>query len=674
MSKGGDMRRIFAVLFSLFVFVGVFCQEAKKPNFIVITLDTFRPDRLEVYGSKEKLAPNLDKFSKEAKVFTNAITPIPVTLPSHSIIFTGCFPDKTNLCDNGVGTLSPKIKTVAEILREKGYETRAYVAAEVLKSKYGLSRGFAIYDDELGVTGRRFAEEITDRGVTFLSGKKEKPFFLWLHYFDAHQPYLTPETPPNEVQGDYNKAVSYLDKELKRVFDVIPQNTIVFIVSDHGEGLKEHGELTHGLMLYQPTMKVLLMVKGEGFKPGSDVKFKTLADIAPTIYKLLGEKVEGLDGSPLDEDAEKIVPLSTLLPLNEYRWKPLFGCTDGRYKWIKGNQIKLFDLTIDPNETVDISKAAPKESLYLKSHIPSYETMRSAIEMSSFSGLGYLTGTPTKETNIENLPDPETMMTVFYEIDKIRILREKGNFVEAAKTAEEALKKDIGNPSLLFSYGDSLRHLGRLDEAIKYLDESLKISPALVPSLVSKGYALLAKDKKDEAVKCLEKALQYDPDSIEAINTLVGYYLDINKPQNALPMLEDAIKRGIANADTYLMQGRVHLIQNNKELAEQDFNNALFVTLKPYETLKSIGDIYLMRGFTDKARAVFLEGIKRYPEYYPNYLTLGAFYMTYEDYKSALDIFEKALKLNLPPNDKKNVAEIVDGLRESLNMKNGEAK
>lgn len=674
MNKGGAMRRIFAVLFPLFICVGIFCQESKKPNFIIITLDTFRADRLEVYGSKEKLAPNLEKFSKESKVYTNAITPTPVTLPAHAVILTGCYPNKTNLYDNGVGTLSPKIKTVAEVLREKGYDTRAYVAAAVLKSKYGLSRGFSIYDDDLGVTERRFAQEITERAITFFNGKKEKPFLLWLHYFDAHQPYLTPETPPNEVQGDYNKAVSYLDKELKRVFDAIPPNTIVFVVSDHGEGLKDHGELTHGLMLYQPTMKVVLMVKGEGFKPQSHSEFKTLADIAPTIYKLVGEKVEGLDGTPLDEDSKKIVPLSTLLPLNEYRWKPLFGATDGKYKWIKGDQIKLFDLTADPNETVDISKAAPKESLYLKSHIPSYESIRSTMELSSFSGLGYLTGTPAKETNIENLPDPENMMSVFYEIDKIRILREKGIFVEAAKTAEDALKKDKGNPSLLFSYGDSLRHIEKLDEAIKYLDESLKISPALVPSLVSKGYALLAKDKKEEAVKCFEKALEYDPDSIEATNPLVGYYLDINKPQIALPILEDAIRRGIANADTYLMQGRVHLIQNKQELAEQDFNSALSITLKPYETLKSIGDIYLMRGFPDKARAIFLEGIKRYPEYAPNYLTLGAFYMTYEDYKSALDVFERALKLNLSPDDKKNVAEIVEGLKESLNMKNTEIK
>lgn len=663
------MKKLLFASLILLVCIRFLCQEKEKPNFVIITLDTFRADRLEAYGNKTNIAPNLNKFSKEATVYTNSITPTPVTLPAHAIIFTGCFQNKTTLLDNGVGTLSPKVKTIAEILRDKGYETRAYVAAEVLKSRYGLSRGFSIYDDNLGVTGRRFGAEISEMALSFLSGKKEKPFFLWLHYFDTHQPYLTPETPAGEVQGDYDRAVSYVDKEVKKVLEAIPPNTYIFIVSDHGEGLKDHGELTHGLLLYQPTLKVVIMVKGEGFKAERVSGFRTLADIAPTIYKIVGERVEGIDGTTLTEDKKKVIPLSTLLPLNEYRWRPLFGATDGKYKWIRGRELILFDLISDPNETVNIAKIAPKESLPLKEKIFNYETLRNTIEMSSFSGLGYLTGTPTKETMIENLPDPENMLAVFYEIDKIRILREKRNFAEAAKVAEEALKNDKGNPSLLFSCGDSLRHLEKLDEAIKYLDESLKISPALVSSLVSKGYALFAKDRKEEAVKCFEKALGYDPDSIEAMNPLIGYYLDINKPQVALPMLEDAIKRGIATADTYLMQGRVHLIQNKQELAEKDFNNALSITLTPAETLKSIGDIYMMRGFPDKAKAIFLEGIKRYPEFSPNYLTLGAFYVTYEDYKSALDIFEKSLKLDLSPEDRKNVSEIVEGLREVLNIR-----
>jgi arylsulfatase A-like enzyme/Tfp pilus assembly protein PilF len=660
------MKRILMILLTVMISLFSFGQN-KNPNIIIISLDTFRPDRIEVYGDKKNLTPNLNKFSRESLTFTNAITETPLTLPSHAILMTGCFMEKTALFDNGIGTLSPKVKTIAEVLRDKGYETRAYVSADTLKSKFGLSRGFRIYDDSFGITKRRFAEGITNRAISFLSEKNEKPIFLWLHYFDTHSPYLTPETPPGTIQGNYDDAVSYIDKNLGKVFEYIPENTIVFIVSDHGEGLNEHKEPTHGLLLYQSTLSTCLMVRGKDFKSGLNDKFRTLADVAPTIYKIVGVKVENLDGKLLDEDGERIVPLSTLLPLDEYRWKPLFGATDGRYKWIKGDNLKLFDLQNDKKETTDISKIAPKESLKLKDYIPKIESIN--LDFASFSSLGYLSGTPGKNVDIAKLKDPESMMDVFSEIEKMGNLRIQEKHQEAVNLAFEIVKKDGSNPSVLFALGDSLRHIGKVDEAIKYLDESLKISPALVPAYVSKGFALMAKDKKEEAAKMFETAIKYDSDATEAINPLIAYYLDLNKPEIALPMLEETVTKGIATTDTYLMRGRVHLIQKKPELAEDDFKNALSLSQNEKETLKSIGDIFLMRGYLDRAKAIYLEGIKRYPNYKENYLTLGAYYMTYDQYNDALKIFEKTLTLDLTPQEKKNVSEIVEGLKAILNKK-----
>ncbi|HPA26769.1 MAG TPA: sulfatase-like hydrolase/transferase [Acidobacteriota bacterium] len=663
------MKRILVLSIMFLAASAAFCQETAKPNFVVISLDTFRADRLQAYGSKKSPAPNLDAFAKEAAVYVNSMTPSPVTLPAHGTLLTGCFPEKTGLFDNGVGVLSPGVKTMAEVLRESGYDTRAFIAADVLKARFGLSRGFAVYDDQVGSAKRRFGFQITDMAVAYMHGGKKGPFFLWAHYFDTHQPYLTPEDPPESVDGRYDRAVSYVDAQVKRLLDAVPPNTFVFIVSDHGEGLGDHGELTHGLLLYQPTVSVVVMAKGPGLKPSISKGFRSLADIAPTIYGKAGIQVPGLDGYPLDSEEKRSVPLSVLLPLNEYRWKPLFGASDGRYKWIRGDKTRLFDISGDPGETADISAMAPGEARKLKSLMSSYEAIRGRIDLASFSGLGYLTGTPSKDTQIDKMPDPESMLGVFRGIDEVKTLRENDKFADSVVRLRELVKKDPGNPSLLFALGDSLRHVDQLDEAVRWLDESLKFSPALVPAWISKALALLGKERKEEAILSLEKALAHDPDSIEAVNILAAACLDLDRPEKAFPLIENAIARGLADTDTYLMQGRIHLFQKKFDQARNDFKLAMESASDQKETRKAIADKYLLYGYKEIGIKYLTDGIAMYPDYAPNYLTLGAVYLSTENYRAALEVFEKALSLNLPPEDRKNVSDIVSDLRKGLDIK-----
>ncbi len=666
--KGLRMKRILVLSIMFLAASAAFCQETAKPNFVVISLDTFRADRLQAYGSKKSPAPNLDAFAKEAAVYVNSMTPSPVTLPAHGTLLTGCFPEKTGLFDNGVGVLSPGVKTMAEVLRESGYDTRAFIAADVLKARFGLSRGFAVYDDQVGSAKRRFGFQITDMAVAYMHGGKKGPFFLWAHYFDTHQPYLTPEDPPESVDGRYDSAVSYVDAQVKRLLDAVPPNTFVFIVSDHGEGLGDHGELTHGLLLYQPTVSVVVMAKGPGLKPSISKGFRSLADIVPTIYGKAGIQVPGLDGYPLDSEEKRSVPLSVLLPLNEYRWKPLFGASDGRYKWIRGDKTRLFDISGDPGETADISAMAPGEARKLKSLMSSYEAIRGRIDLASFSGLGYLTGTPSKDTQIDKMPDPESMLGVFRGIDEVKTLRENDKFADSVVRLRELVKKDPGNPSLLFALGDSLRHVDQLDEAVRWLDESLKFSPALVPAWISKALALLGKERKEEAILSLEKALAHDPDSIEAVNILAAACLDLDRPEKAFPLIENAIARGLADTDTYLMQGRIHLFQKKYEAAAGDFEKALLHSLDPRATRKAISDKYLLYGYEDYGLRYLNASVAMYPDYAPYYLTLGAFHIARENYPAALQFFEKALSCPMKDEDRKNVTEIVDELKKGIEM------
>ena len=651
------------------LFVSIFARAGEqKPNIVLITLDTFRADKLLAYGAKKDIAPALNQFAKDARVFTNSMTPSPLTLPAHATMLTGCFPEKTGLFDNGVGTLSPAVKTVAESLRENGYTTRAIVAASVLKARFGLSRGFEIYDDAIGSDDRRWGEEVTGPAFAFLTEKRTKPFFLWVHYYDVHAPYFSMQGE-QPVINDYDKAVAYVDGQVRKLLQAMPPDTITIIASDHGESLGDHGEPTHGLLLYQPTTSVVIMVKGKGFDPGTAGEFRTLADIAPTILKSCGLAPAKMDGIPLDVDGKRSLPLSDLLPLNMYRWKPLFGATDGRYKWIKGENPRLFDLRKDPGETVDISALAPREAADLRKTIPAYRTALDAMKSGSFSGLGYLTGTPGDNVEIEKLPEPEKMLKVFSKIEEGRDLRQKKDWNGCAALMKDTIKMDPGNPALNFTLGDSLWRAGNSDEAMVYIERALATSPSLAPAWISKGNILAAKEKREEASKCFEKALSLDEDSIEAINSLAANYLDMDKPALAFPLLESAITRGIADAGTYVMQGRIHLFQKKFDQARNDFKLAMEAASDQKETRKAIADKYLLYGYKEIGIKYLTDGIAMYPDYAPNYLTLGAVYLSTENYRAALEVFEKALSLNLPPEDRKNVSDIVSDLRKGLDIK-----
>lgn len=648
------------------LFVSIFARAGEKnPNILLITLDTLRADKLQAYGAKKDIAPALNQFAKEARVYTNSITPSPLTLPAHAAMLTGCFPENTGLFDNGVGVLQPSVKTVAELLRENGYTTRAIVAASVLKARFGLSRGFDIYDDNIGSDDRRWGGEVTDPAYAFLTDKRTKPFFLWVHYYDVHAPYFAMQGD-QPVINDYDKAVEYVDGQVKKLLQVLPPDTITIIASDHGESLGDHGEPTHGLLLYQPTTSVVIMVKGKGFDPGMTGGFRTLADIAPSILKSCGVPLGKMDGVPLDGDGKRLLPLSNLLPLDMYRWKPLFGATDGRYKWIKGEKLKLFDLQKDPGETIDISALAPREASEIRNKIPAYRTAFDSMRNGSFSGLGYLTGVPDENVEIEKLSDPEKMLKVFSRIENGRTLREKRDWAGCAALMKETLPMDPGNPALYFSLGDSLWRDGNPDEAIVYIERALAISPSLAPAWISKGNILASKEKLEEAAKCFEKALSFDGDSIEALNSLAANYLDMDKPALAFPLLESAISRGIADAGTYVMQGRIHLFQKKFDLARHDFNLALETASDQKETRKAIADKYLLYGYRDIGVKYLKEGIALYPDFAPNYLTLGAVYLSTENYGEALEIFEKALSAKLSPEDRKNVTDIVADLKKGL--------
>lgn len=664
------MRKI-AVALAL-VLLPAWLAWGRDPDVVLISLDTFRADRLAPWGGAKEIAPRLNELAARGTVFADCWTPSPITLPAHAALLTGCGPARTGLHDNGAGRLAKDVPTLAETLAQRGYRTHAVVASRVLASRFGLDRGFAAYDDQVGPTLVRNATQVTDRGLSAVRAARQQPLFLFLHYFDTHEPYSAPDAFRHRFSSSaYDAAAAYVDSEVGRLLGGLREGTLVAVVSDHGEALGEHGELTHGVLLHLPTLRAVFFLAGAGVEAGKSVRgLSGLADVSATILGRLapGSPAPNTDGRDLLAPAEhsrspKPLLLEAWLPFNQFRWCPLLGVTDGRYLWVRGRRDALFDVKADPKESQDLSAAPPEASLGLKKFLPAPPASppQTGPVDEAIRGLGYAP-VPGGSLKGADLPDPRDRTDILKLMATARLDRSLGDLDRAARLYGQAAAQDPGNPSALFEWGETLRRWGKLREALAALDRAIAAAPAMAEAWTAKGHALVSMEKPEEAARCYEKALALAPESIEALNPLAAWFLDQNQPDKAFPLLDRAEAGGFANADTYLMQGRIHLIQNRREEAIGDFETALQLSQDPRRTLKAEGDIFMLRGMVAEGIRVYEQGIRRHPDFAPNYLTLGSFFLTVEEPAKALPLFRKALACDLDPDTRKNVAEIVADL------------
>jgi choline-sulfatase len=646
-----------------------------SPDVVLISLDTFRPDRLERWGGSKDLTPNLNALAAGGAAYLECFTSAPITLPAHATLLTGRFPAVTGLHDNGMGTLAPSLPTLAEALRKRGYRTQAVVGSSVLASRFGLSRGFQVYDDGVGPSGMRSASQVTDRALAVLKErtKERAPLFLWVHYFDTHEPYVAPEAiAAKHAANPYDAAAAYVDAEVGRLLKALPAGCVVALVSDHGEGLGEHGEATHGVLLFQPTVRVLCLLSGPGTGEARTSRLPcSLADVAPTLYRLAAGAEFPCDGADLlalekaPPEKPRRFPLETWLPFDQFRWSPLLGITDGRYKWIRGPVDRLFDLKEDPGESADLAASAPAGALELKAALAAIpESAPEAGEVDgSLRGPGYA---PVPGGSLEGqpLPDPQIAIPLLKTLDDGRRLRLQGDPAGAAKIFKTATERDPANPTAWFELGESLRRSGELEAAGQALDHLLKLAPRMPEGWIARGHVWVALAKPEEAASCYQKALALDPGAVAALNPLAAHHLDLNQPDRAIPLLDRAVAGGFADSGTYLLRGRVRLVQKRMEEASSDFATALQLSPDPARTLKEEADSYMIRNLFEQGLRLYDQGIRSYPRYAPNYLTLATYYLQADQPERALPLFKKALACDLSPADRERVQGIISGLEQ----------
>jgi choline-sulfatase len=336
----------------------------RPASVILITLDTTRADHLPPYAGEGSL-PAIDRLAREGVVFDQVLAPVPLTLPSHSSLFTGRIPPAHDARVNAT-QLATGLPTLAELLRGAGYRTAAFVGSVVLDSGRGLGRGFDVYRDVNQAAGtrrlRRPANEVIDDAIGWLAAPDDSPFFMWVHLFDAHAPYSVPEA--FEGGNSYGAAVAFMDSQIARLVAALDgrrmlDRTAMIVTADHGESLGEHGERGHGIFVYEASLRVPLIVRWPGVAPRRVPQLVQLIDIAPTVLALEGVAGPPMDGvnllpalrgaAPPDRNgyAESMYPL-------QYGWSALRTVRAGRFKVIEAPRPELYDLNADPHELQNV--------------------------------------------------------------------------------------------------------------------------------------------------------------------------------------------------------------------------------------------------------------------------------------------------------------------------------
>lgn len=569
---------------------------AEGYNVLLVTIDTARQDRFGCYGYERAQTPIIDALAAGGVQFDNALATVPLTLPSHATILTGVTPLNHGVHDNGIDALGPEPSTLPETLQEKGYDTAAFIACFVMDERFGLNRGFDVYDFEVSRAGfrpqmvdfnERPAHEVTDAAISYLETRRQAkataPFFAWVHYFDPHLPYRSPlQNTPVFRTRPYDAEIAYVDQQLGRLLDDLAQNgeadrTLVIVTSDHGESLGEHGEDTHGMFVYNSTMQVPLVFSCptlfEGPRRCSD-KVVGLIDLRSTIEDLLGcGPTDGLDGLSLLDDipGDRLLYVETEGPLNMVGASPLHGLQGEDRKYIEAPIPEYYDLEEDPDEmrNLHVSRSAEVRPLATslaaimggEDQDKSPGRQMSEEEIQRLRSLGYVhtSGTSTDGP----LPDPKVMIAALNGGQKAEKLYAEKKYEEAAAVAREVVDRCEACMNAARVLAFSYLNLGRHEEAVAVLREFVDRSPQVF-MIRSLAQVLIIQQDFDEAFKVLDLYESVDP-ADGRIGILRGDCYDRQgDPVKAIEMYEQA-RRTDPNRVAITAEQRIQRVQGRGE-------------------------------------------------------------------------------------------------------------
>lgn len=579
---------------------------AQRPNILLVTLDTTRADAMG------DATPAFKALAARGRTYKYAYATVPQTLPSHASMFTGLYPAGHGVRENA-RFLAAHHPLLAEKLKDAGYQTAAFVSAFAVAKRFGIARGFAVYDEP--ETPERDAKATTERALAFLAGAPSQPLFLWVHYYDPHYPYTPPEPFRSRHAGQpYLGEVAFMDEQLGRVLRAFEQRgpAAVIVVADHGEGLGEHGEQQHGNLLYQTTMHVPMVMAGAGVAPGTS---ETPISTRRVFHLLM--RAAGLEQT---DDREEVIAGEAMKPFLDYGWQPQVMAVEGRTKVIMAGRMEVYDVVADPRETRNLAAQAslsrPVRATLRDYPLPTPGAAEPPANLDEeaqrkLASLGYVSATARPAIR-EDAPVPANMTPLFPILDRASGLFVREQYREAIPLLEEIHAKDPHN-----------------------LDTALRLAVA---------HSALGHDA--EALAAFRKAEALAPDSPDVRTYLALHYAKGSEWQKAIPLLERITRD---EPDRLPPLEALAVIRERQGRTEEAvaLRRRIYTKRAPSAAeLARLGELQMSLGRTAPALASFEAARAQQGAAFRHHLELGVLYLAAGRYAEARDALDR-----VPGND-----------------------
>lgn len=618
-------------------------------NVLLITIDTLRPNRLSCYSKEHVQTPNIDSLAVKGVLFSRAFAHTPTTLPSHTNILLGTTPLYHDIHDNHNFIVREEFLTLAEHLKDHGYATGAFVGAFPLDSRFGLTQGFDVYDDNYGSKNyqefsyvERRAEVVVEKALEWLDGRKS-PWFCWVHLFDPHQKYEPPEPFKSEYADQpYNGEVAYVDFSLGKLFRFLGQSdlgeeTLTIFTGDHGESLGQHGESTHGYFAYNSSIWVPLIIYYPGIKPGINDQYVCHVDIFPTVCDILEIKkpsfLQGFSLLPLIKGKtlpEREIYFESLYPYYNRGWAPLRGYIRNDEKFMDSPIPEYYDLEKDFDETNNLA-----ESIKLDTH---KSALAKLVEQQTYRG----------QDLDKRALDREAM-------EKLRSL----GYISSPQVSRKENFTRHDDLKVLLPFQNSLQeamaayHRGDIPQGIEILQKVIAERKDF-----DQAYAYLATLYKVQrnfrkAVEVLREGYQNCPRSYKVITTFGLFLTEVGEYEAAIGILQEGLALIDYDPDIWNYMGVAQWKKGDYEEALKSFHKSLSLDHNYPIAINNMGSVYLSRFQETKDTQDLQEAItnfKKAIDLDPNYASafngLGAAYRSSGNLEGAVYCWERAVELN----------------------------